>query len=347
MKKITSCLSALCLLFSQISFASDFNSPDISGKISLMDIDVSASKIYLTCAVEEEEKQIRFFVFDENKWKEILLPAETRAGGFLELQVYNEVPYILFDSYNGLTLIRYEKETWYQVGKPDFASAVSGLNFLNYLIKDGTPYLIFENSTTKKPEIMMLETNENLQIWTSPDASALIPVNTEQPGICMDLNKSVYTVWFDRKNEKVQVSKLINDDEKFEDLSKGIPSKNVANLMGLYAIGNKLFLAYEDKSKGYSTSVLYYNQGTAKWEPVNISATLLGSNFLMTETMDIYMLNESGIPVRIAHQDNSWSSAESLHETSCSGLKICSDGINSYCAFLDESASNNLIIKKF
>jgi hypothetical protein len=347
MKKVVFCLALLCLFFTANALAGDVSTPVINGKIALMDLEAGAGKMYLTCAVEEEEKQIRFFVFDENKWEEILLPAETRAGGFLQLRIYNEIPFILFDGYDGLTLIRYENSTWYQVGKPGFASDISGLNDLGYLIKDGTPYLVFENSATKKPELMMLETNGNLQIWTSPDAAAFIPANTEQPGICMDLNQFLYTVWFDRKNEKVQVSKLIQDDEQLEDMSKGIPSKDVANLVGLFAIGNQLFLAYEDKTKGYSTSILVYNEGAAKWVPLTTPPSLSGSNFCISENKTIFMLNESGIPVRFEHTNNSWSAAEPLYENSCAGLEVCADGIHTYCAFLDANASNKLIIKQF
>ena len=326
------------------AYAADITAPEIDGRITLMDIAADGEKLYLTYALEEESKQIRFQVLEKNVWKEILLPADTKASSFLEIQIYNSIPYILFTGSEGMTLIKYEKGEWFHVGKPNFAAKGYSLNLLYYVIVDGTPYIILENLENKQTEIWMMETEGNLQIWTSPDASSLIPVGTEQPYICADLNNSVYTAWFDRKNEKVQVSKLINDDEQFQDISKGILSKNVANLIGLTAIGNQLYLAYEDQSRGYAITVQYYNSSSSKWEVLTTPTSMIGTSYNLANNKNIFLLNESKSVAQFSFANNTWEDAEIIHSSASESLTTCSSLESTYVAFL---SGEKLIIKLF
>ena len=326
--------------------AGEMTVPEITSKISLMDIACSGTSVYFTCAVEEEEKQIRFFSYAESKWNEILLPADAKAGGFLNLKIHNAIPYILFNNNDGISLIKYENKTWHRVGKASFSKESMGQQNLDFHFKGNEPYVIFENSATKTVNIVSLSVNGNLQIWISPDAADAIPVDTEQPFMCLDNNESIYTVWFERKKEKVTVSKFNSDESALVDLSKGILSKNVSNLIGMQCFGNSLYLAFEDKTKSYAITIQRCDLATSKWEVMNTTENFSGEGFIMTAENQILFCNESKNIVLSNYANKTWSEVETVNDTNATLLRIASYNGNVYIAFLDSNKNDKLTIVK-
>jgi len=339
--KIKLAIVGLCLLSISVS-ANEMATPSITGKIALMDIASSGNNVYFTCAVEEEEKQIRFFSFNANTWNEILLPQDTKASGFLSLKIHKNIPYILFNGNEGVTLIKYEAETWHHVGKANFSAESGTQSFLDFHFKGDEPYVIFENQADKKINIVSLEINGNLQIWISPDAADAIPAGTEQPFMCMDNNETIYTVWMDRAKEKVSVSKMNEDETELIDLSKGFPSKNVANLVGFRCIGNALYLAYEDKTKSYGISVHRFNIASTKWELLSTPSSMEGTAFIMHDNANVYLSNREKKIMAFKFENNTWANGEEI-SSDATNIKTAFNGVDTYIAFLNSNQKLTII----
>ncbi len=318
-----------------------------SEEVQIFDIEVNMGTPYVAYAVNSDNKHIHLIKFVNEAWEEILIPEGADVGGVLDLLFYKNTPYILYEGYSGLNLISYKDGVWHKEGKSDFASDPESYSVYDpkYIIVEDIPYIIYENKVTDRIDMHMLVKKDNIHIWSSLDAIDKIPEGSEQPGICTNLNNEIFLSWFDRENDKIGFSKITSDGEELEDMSKGIPSKSVSNLLGVKSIGNDLFLAFENSDQDYNVSIMKYNSDKKKWEILDLGLAVNAKMFNLNDNMSIVNLNENK-QASFHEYVGTYNASEAISIGESEDVKSCSNGNKVYVAYSNMANGGVLVVKE-
>lgn len=327
------CLSVLATF--SFGLASNLPTPSIKGTIESHDIAVNGDKVYYACAVKETEKQLQVFEYTQNSWHEILTPVECKVGGVIDLKVFNGMPYILFQGYQGLNLIKYKNSQWYTVGKLEFASDASIYWGVEFTLVDDTPYVIFENNKTKKADIRVMYTSGNIQMWTEPDFSSQIASSTRLPKLTADNSQNLFMAWTNPDKGIVSVYQCENNSESINELStKGLNTKGFGEINGVYYTDNQLYMVLRKLSNG-ELAVYRFNSGSMKWEIQTLPSTLSGNKFVITQNQSAVLHSKDKKLISLEYQNGGWSEGNNLHKTAVKEVQVASNKTNTYVAFLD------------
>lgn len=266
------------------------------------------------------------------------------TGDIIDFEFDNNIPYVLFSDGLGLTLVKYEKEEWFIVGKKAFAGDPAKYSTYNeeLLFVDGKPHVIYRNAVTRKIDAHVLETKGNLRIWSDMPILTEIPENAENPHLCVNDDGNIIIGYAVRKKNSISILQVDPSGEKL--VKKGASFKGATNFIDMEMIENHVHIMFEDPQDSYMTSIMQLNAKN-KFEILPGSPQVKGTQVDLLSNMAVVWKNAHGGASIVMENNGDWTII-SLTNSNTGHVCAATGGSKTYVAYTDKSNGKRLVVKE-